>query len=346
MSVNYGNLVLVVDDNTSNVYVLSTMLKKLGFEVDEATSGMEAINLSCDKQYDLILMDHLMPKMDGIETIRQILFVHKGEKIPKIFGVSATIDNEVIAAFRKVGADDVLEKPVNFENMKNKLLDWGFSSRAIEEEASDKQDVSIDQILSEVKGLDYQKGLRLLAGSVENYMNVLTVCVRNIDDNYKSIEAIRETNQTDGFALYFHSLKGIFLNIGANALADISKQLEMAAKQNQMDEIHSRIDSYMQEVSAFGSSLKQACETYSMKTKEKYAGETVSDSELAEKLDRLMEHIQDFEYIEITEALENLTGMLQEENEKCQKLHAVSDAIQEFDYDKALELVEEMRNDL
>ncbi len=341
MNVRNGNIALVVDDNMANVFVLATMLKKLGFEVDEATSGIEAINYSGEKEYDLILMDHLMPDMDGIETIKQILFIQKGEKKPVIFGITATVDEDVVNAFHEVGASDILEKPVTLENMKEKLQEWDLVDRVVQEERFDASEQHVDSILSKVKGLEYKKGLELLAGSVENYMKVLSVCVRNIDDNYESLEALRGTSQLDGFALHFHSLKGIFLNIGADGLAEESRQLEMASKEERLEEVQEKTDGYMEKVFLFNSQLKKACDAYTQLNKQKYAGEEVSGSELAAQLDELKEHILDFEYIEITESLDRLQGSLQ--GEQKQRLDEITEAIQEFDYDTALEIVDQLK---
>lgn len=107
-----GNDVLVTDDNAANIFAVSTMLRQMGFEVDEASSGVEAINLSCHKNYRLILMDYLMPEMDGIQAIQQIQFIMRGEDCPVFIGLSATLDEYVTSIFRNVGVEYLLEKPV------------------------------------------------------------------------------------------------------------------------------------------------------------------------------------------------------------------------------------------
>jgi len=67
-----GLEVLVVDDNGMNRKVFSMLLKKMGSNVDEAGGGMECLELVRQKKYDLIFMDHLMPVMDGIETLNRM----------------------------------------------------------------------------------------------------------------------------------------------------------------------------------------------------------------------------------------------------------------------------------
>ena len=96
--------VLVVDDNIVNSMVLSTMLERYGIQADIASSGMEAIQRVCNAKYDIILMDYLMPDMDGVETTKQIMFVSNGKSKPKVIGVSATVDAEVTELFISAGA--------------------------------------------------------------------------------------------------------------------------------------------------------------------------------------------------------------------------------------------------
>lgn len=336
-----GSLILVVDDNAANAFALSTMVKKLGFEADMVSSGMEAINHACQREYDVILMDHLMPDMDGVAAIKQIRFICEKEKKPVIIGISATIDEEVTAAFENVGADGVLEKPVKLESLKEKLTAFGIRGSGEQDEELPTESIDADAVFSGVKGLDYQKGIELLAGSIDNYVKVLGVCVRNIRENYDAIDLIRDTSQLERFALHFHSLKGIFLNIGADGLAEESKTLEMAAKAGELEEIKAKLTEYMRQVDTFDVSLGEAYDSYNAANQAKYSGKEVSASEFAKKLEKLAEYIQDFEYIEITETLEELLNGCS--GEKRSQLEKVSDAIQSFDYDEALELVEALK---
>lgn len=338
------NSVLVVDDNDANTMVLSTILKRMGFDVDEAASGMEAIEHTCQRKYHLIFMDHLMPEMDGVETTKQILFLSKGEKKPIIIGVSATIDKEVVDAFEEAGAQAVLEKPVTIEKLEEKLHSLGIMTSSDVQGEEDDEKAALGSILLSVEGLDYKKGLDMMAGSVENYMKVLAVCVKNIQENYNSIDLIKGTSQKDGFALHFHSLKGIFLNIGADDLAEKSKRMELASKERRMEEVQAGLEGYMAEVLTFHAELKSAYEQYDAQYRKEAPEKEVSDSEFLRELTELKQHIEDFEYIEITETLEKMLSASQ--GDKREALDKISIAIQEFDYDVALSLVDELKEKL
>ena len=337
------NVVLVVDDNAANIFALSTMLRQMGFEVDEATSGVEAINLSCHKNYRLILMDYLMPEMDGIQAIRQIQFIMKGQECPVFIGLSATLDEEVTATFQEVGVDFLMEKPVRAVKLKEMLDQIGISVIEEEEEGQD-QEIDMANVLSEIAGLNYEKGIDLMAGSVDNYMKVLKVCVGNIRDNEMALDSMRDTGQMRGFALHFHSLKGIFLNIGADEMAGLSKALELAAKEERIDYVEGSLDAYMEQVRHFADQIQAAWNHYASYKSDTIRGGEVSGSEFACQLAELKQHIEDFEYIEITELLDQMLAGCRDELREG--LEEISCAIQAFDYDLALEAWERLDSSL
>lgn len=326
--------VLVVDDNAANVLVLSSMLRRMDIQVDEANSGMEAINHACEKEYDVIFMDHLMPEMDGIQTIKQILFIAKGEKRPFVIGVSATIDEEVVKEFMDAGAHSVMEKPVTLEKLREKLQEIGLNKIEFSTQ-EETQNHEVTEFLDKVKGLNYEKGIDLMAGSVANYMKVLAVCVSNIKDNIEGLQAEKETGSLERLALRFHSLKGIFLNIGAEELAQTSKEYEMAAKRGDSDKVYQALEQYIEKLETINGQMKDAYTSYEDANRKESITEAVSPSEFISDLRKLKEHIEDFEYIEITELLEKMLASSQGKEKEA--LEVVEEAIREFDYDKALE---------
>lgn len=333
--------VLVVDDNAANLFVLSTMLKQMGFVVDEATSGMEAIDLSCKKLYDVIFMDHLMPEMDGIETIKQLLFITNGEKRPIIIGVSATVDDQMEELFKSVGADGILEKPVTKDCMEEMLRSMEIEIVQDAKEDVPSENCDVETLLGKIQGLDFHKGIALMAGNVDNYMKVLNVCIRNIKENYSALDAIRETNQMDSFALDFHSLKGVFLNIGADELSQQSKTLELAAKDKKADFVGQEVGAYLEQVATFLEELEEVCAEYTRSTKRNRTVQKVSETEFERKIKQLKEHIENFEYIEITETLDGLLDMV--DGEEKEALERVYSAVQDFDYEEAMYILDDIK---
>jgi PAS domain S-box-containing protein len=103
--------VLIGDNEENNRAFLSEMLAAVGFETQEATNGVEAIEQFQEWRPDLILLDYRMPVMDGLEAIRRIRTLDGGDKVRIVCVTASTTDQnrrEILAA----GADDFLGKPL------------------------------------------------------------------------------------------------------------------------------------------------------------------------------------------------------------------------------------------
>ncbi len=335
--------ILVVDDNIVNAMVLSAMIEHYGIKTDTAESGMEAIEKVCGTHYDIVLMDYIMPDMDGVETTKQIMFVSEDRKKPKVVGVSATVDEEVTNLFISAGADCVLRKPVRTEDFEMKLEEYGFMKEGTDSsEGDDEENINSVEFLSRVEGLNYEEGISLMAGNLESYMKVLNVSVGNVSENYNKLDVIRNTDHMDIMKLHFHSLKGIFLNIGATILADNSKMLEMAARDCDIAYIHANIDEYMDSVKKIHDQLDDVCKYYKTKTNTNKTFVKMEESEFEQKLDKLKESIENFEYIEITDLLDEM--LAGSDTRYTEKLESINSFIQNFQYDEAMEVLTTMYN--
>jgi CheY-like chemotaxis protein len=108
----YTARLLIVDDNSVNRKVANLMFKKFGLSIDEVSSGEDAIAAMDESQYDLILMDIQMPRIDGFEATR-LIREKLGDRAPKFIAWSANCTDEDVVNYRNAGLDDVLTKPVN-----------------------------------------------------------------------------------------------------------------------------------------------------------------------------------------------------------------------------------------
>jgi CheY-like chemotaxis protein len=111
--------ILLVDDSDVNLKIASLMLKKLGYQMDIATNGIEAIEALEHHSYDIVLMDIQMPEMDGLEATKTIR--RRGFQDPRIIVVTS-LDNyrEICLA---AGADDYLTKPFGIEKLRKAIED-------------------------------------------------------------------------------------------------------------------------------------------------------------------------------------------------------------------------------
>lgn len=112
--------VLAVDDNRTNLHILQVFLKKLGHQVITAENGEEAVQRFLDEEPDLVLLDIMMPVMDGFEAARQIKAMNRERWTPVIF-LSALNRDENLVEGLEAGADDYLTKPINFVVLEAKL---------------------------------------------------------------------------------------------------------------------------------------------------------------------------------------------------------------------------------
>ncbi|MCG8671320.1 MAG: response regulator [Pseudomonadales bacterium] len=117
--------ILLVEDNKVNQMVARGMLNKLGYTVSMASNGKEALSILEDRQFDLILMDCLMPEMDGYEATSAIRAKEKllGTHVPILAMTASVIEGEETRCL-SAGMDDYLAKPVNIDDLGAKIRVW------------------------------------------------------------------------------------------------------------------------------------------------------------------------------------------------------------------------------
>ncbi|TRX72058.1 hybrid sensor histidine kinase/response regulator [Carboxylicivirga sp. M1479] len=112
--------VLIVDDNPKNLQVLATLLSQNNYNIEVANSGKAALSWLNDHEFDAVLLDIMMPEMDGYETCRQIKRNKEWSEIPVIF-LTAREDIESITMGFQVGGVDYLTKPFNHDELLARL---------------------------------------------------------------------------------------------------------------------------------------------------------------------------------------------------------------------------------
>jgi CheY-like chemotaxis protein len=111
--------ILLVDDSDVNLKIASLMLKKLGYQADIATNGIDAIEALEHHSYDIVLMDIQMPEMDGLEATKTIR--RRGFQDPRIIVVTSLNNYREICL--AAGADDYLTKPLGIEKLRKAIED-------------------------------------------------------------------------------------------------------------------------------------------------------------------------------------------------------------------------------
>jgi adenylate cyclase len=104
--------ILIVDDTPANIQALAAILRSKGYQISAATNGKQALEVLSRMQPDLILLDVMMPEMDGFETCRRLKAAERWRQIPVIFLTSKTETADIVQGF-ELGAVDYVAKPFN-----------------------------------------------------------------------------------------------------------------------------------------------------------------------------------------------------------------------------------------
>lgn len=234
--------ILLVEDNATNQLVANGMLETLGLYADVAANGLEAIEairISSDTQpYSIVLMDCQMPEMDGYDATRAIREGKAGEENKNIPIVAMTA-NAMQGDREKctdAGMDDYIAKPINLSVLQSALIKWILKEES--PQPSNSLQSPVKQIVSTDLSLwDEADALKRLG----NNGTLLNKIIESfISDGPKSLlalaNALKENNSADA-QLHAHSLKGSAGNVSALKLYTISKDLEEAAKNDNLAEV-------------------------------------------------------------------------------------------------------------
>nr|MCR5755787.1 response regulator [Acetatifactor sp.] len=245
-----GANVLIVDDNSMNHKVAKNLLKLFGIVPDMAMSGAEAIQMVKDKTYHIICLDHMMPELDGIETLERM----RTEKlIPDTTVVLAMTANAVVGAkemYLEKGFDDYISKPIALEELAEKLKKYlpeadsissapEYSAADVLEFApSDDEDNvsadtanSSDEIIVQLEnlGINVAGGLLHCANEQDFYFDVIRDYYTSAQEKLTQLDGFLHTNALNEYEILVHAVKSMSRTIGADAVADMALALEQGA---------------------------------------------------------------------------------------------------------------------
>ena len=114
-----GKKVLIVDDNNLNIKLGSKLLQAYNFDIDSATSGKECIEKVEKNKYDIIFLDHMMPEMDGIVTLKELKKI--SSNIPPVIALTANSYTGIKEKYIEEGFNDFLAKPISVKEL-NRII--------------------------------------------------------------------------------------------------------------------------------------------------------------------------------------------------------------------------------
>jgi PAS domain S-box-containing protein len=238
-AIPYGK-VLVVDDMDMNLYVTKGLLSLYGLQIDTALSGYEAIDKIKLNDYDLVFMDHMMPGMDGIETIREIRKLGaKYEKLP-VIALTANAVSGVKEMFLDAGFGGFLSKPIPTQELDEIIKKWLSpdklkpGAKAEAEDTNEIHDHFLDTI-GKTGEIDPGIGLGNLLGDKGKYHSTLSMFHKKIMSECKGMSALLDIRDLKRLKISVHAMKAMLAIIGAHGLSEAALELEMAAQNNDVD---------------------------------------------------------------------------------------------------------------
>ena len=251
---------LVTDDNKSNLQVVEGLLKPTKIQVDTASSGYECLNRLRLNKYDILLLDHMMPEMDGVETLRRI----KEENLAPGMPIVALTANAVSGArdmYVEYGFEDYLPKPISGKSLEKLVMNLlppelvHLSSE--EKKPEEPADIPEKEAVSEEKTEEAPSGLispsvamTYCGDSEELYMIILQTYCEEFEERVKKLHDFFEKKDLANYRIVAHSLKSNSLNIGAEALSAQAKAHEFAARDEIYEVIAADFDSLIENYKA------------------------------------------------------------------------------------------------
>ena len=231
---------LLVDDNSLNLLVAQELLKPLHLQIDTAENGKDAVTMVQQNHYDLVLMDHMMPVMDGIEATKAIRALPEPQyKELPIIALTANAMVDAQKEFANAGMNGFVAKPIDFQIICTQLRKWlpkdmihELSREEAEKVLSDETettdsitDSSTDSSAENPTGFRFENGLPY-CGSEEALKQIIQIFYNTIDSKSKKIEQCLEEQLLKDYTIEVHALKSSALLIGAPGLSEAAKELE------------------------------------------------------------------------------------------------------------------------
>jgi CheY-like chemotaxis protein len=124
--------ILVAEDNTMNQLIITRLFESLGYDIDLAENGKQALAMAKNTPYNFIFMDVQMPEMDGIEATEKIIdHFTKSEQLPVIIAMTANAMKEDEEMCLAAGMKDFISKPVFLDTLKYTLKKWSVENQVV-----------------------------------------------------------------------------------------------------------------------------------------------------------------------------------------------------------------------
>ena len=334
-------LILVVDDTRMNLEVCKGLLKKTKVQIDVAESGAECLQMCEQKEYHLILLDHKMPHMDGVECLQRIRQQEEGLNTNTTdIALTANAITGAKEYYLKNGFDDYLSKPVQGEKLEQLLCQYLPSELLLSpEEATIASYETMSTEVPEIIGIDEEDALSYAGESQEEYLKNLKLYLEEYDSKRTQIQEAFEKDDWENYQILAHSIKSTSRLIGANDMSLLAKSMEEAAAKRNAIRIRGDHEVFMDQYERLCQRIKVAVANVVM-TSNVPELKPVSKDEMHELISRMKTSVAEFDMSALHDQLEQLIGYDYLKNVKDH----MQEAVENFDYDAISTQVEVLEN--
>ncbi len=259
--------VLVVDDVQTNHKVFKQLLKSTKMQIDSAISGFECLELTAQTKYDVIFMDHMMPEMDGIETLaalKQLADNLNAKDTPVVMLTANAISGEK-EKYLAAGFNDYLTKPIRVDKLENMLKKYLPAEKIVYATEKPNPDKATDSSaadattnaapaestadapaggLSSILGIHLDEAMAFCMGSEEFLTEMLNDYATN--GRKDKLAELYANKDWPNYKIEVHALKSTSRTVGLNDLGTLCEKLEFAARDEDIDYILANHDEAME----------------------------------------------------------------------------------------------------
>lgn len=351
--------VLVVDDNLTNLKVFVSLLKSTKINIDVVDSGKACLEMIKNKYYDLIFLDHMMPDMDGIETLHRMKDQEENQcEHTPIVALTANAITGAKEMYLAEGFDAFLPKPINPERLEQmilKLLPRELLLFDIDEEdiesKSDMEVVSVSPVdnMPDMEGVDWHIGFKhlpdkdLLMSTIEDLYKTMGVEADTLDGFYHQID--ENPDMIVQYRIKVHSMKSSANLIGAIVLGSKAKMLEDAARNADLNLIHAVHHIFMSEWGTFRCDLAEAFDFLNNQVLDAAKTDINNYEEIIKYLQGLKSAIEDMDIDKMDELMLKLEAFKYPEVIQ-EKINKLSVSVTNMDNQQGNALIEEIFDDI
>lgn len=313
-------VLLVVDDTPMNLTVIRNLLKKTQVRVETAESGAACLEMTKEKHYDIIFLDHRMPEMDGIETFHHLK--DRGEdalngKTP-IIALTANAVSGMREQYYKEGFNDYLSKPVDAETLERMIQKYlppqlvervekaeeemsadgkeeaggkSGEGQAPETEEEKKSREQFERIRQEIPEMNTEDGIAA-CGDRETYLTVLSEFGETAQSRAKQISRYEAEHDLRNYTVQVHALKSSARLVGAAKLSTLAEELEKCGDEGKEDEIREKTP----ELATWYLRLAEQINNITSEEQSDAGKEEIGEDSLREAFQTLHELVEGFDF--------------------------------------------------